>query len=391
MTVEATPGHDVLQLLELSGDSANQRLDVYLERTLELCADWFSASGATLFLRDADTTEYRLAARAGRDTRVPDDARIVEGQGLAGTAIARGEPLLLRDRIETVLLGEAGRGRRQIGSSMIVPLRTRQFGPLGVLCLSRRKGEDEFSDKDLSVARTLAGQIALAVANARLFAETLTVQKELGEAKRLAEIGQMTAAIAHEIRNPLTGIRGAAQVVRALGAEAAELGQIIIEETDKLDRLCGEFLDFARPLELRLEPTSLGDVARRVADMEAPAFREAGIDLRIEIESGLPIIQMDSMRMEQVCRNILLNALQSCRKGGKVTLRAHGQGLTIEDDGEGMGERELERLFTPFFTTKPQGTGLGMSVVSKIVAAHEGHLAVSSAKGRGTRVDVCVD
>jgi signal transduction histidine kinase len=385
MPLESPAKLDLLALFELPLADAHGGLEDALARTVELCAAWFQASGATLFLRKEETDDFELAAWAGKDARVPLGATIRQGQGIAGTAIAKDEPMLLSDPYEHVLLeGKLLRTQSEIGSSLVVPLHTRHLGALGVLCLSRHRGEPEFSKADLKIARTVAGQIALAVANARLFVQAAAA----AETRRLAEIGQMTAAIAHEIRNPLAGMRAAAQVLKSLEGEAAELGGIVVEEVDKLDRLCTEFLDFARPLEIRPEPAALGLLVRRVAEMHHPEFQEKGVRLDWESSDEEPKMNLDRLRIEQVCRNLLRNALQACAPGGAVLVKAVGGVIEVRDDGTGMDEEQLARLFVPFFTTKPQGTGLGMSVVKKIVEAHGGHIEVESGPGQGSCIRI---
>jgi signal transduction histidine kinase len=385
MALQAPPQADLLALFELPDAEDLQGLGAYLGRTLETCADWFHATGATLFLRKGDSEEYELVARAGAEAKAPLGALIREGQGIAGTAIAKQEPMLLQDPHENASLeGKLLSNRPDIGSSLIVPLTTKALGSLGVLCLSRSKGEQDFSRRDLKIARALAAQIALAVANARLIGQL----SEAAETRRLAEIGRMTAAIAHEIRNPLTGIRGAAQVVSDSECESAELGRIIVEETDKLDRLCSEFLAFARPFQLRRELLKLSEVVAPVVERMRPEFDAKGISITLDFSSHEPTIDVDPMRIEQVCRNLAQNALHATLKGGRVEFRIGEGWLEIEDDGEGMSELEMQSLFTPFFTTKARGTGLGMSVVKKIVEAHGGCIRIQSEKGQGTRVRI---
>ncbi len=402
MALAEPPRDDLLSLFELAEpSSADESLESYLRRALEICVDWFQASGATLFLKDedrrtrdddgpAEDSDYRLAARAGTDAKAPLGLVIRAGEGIAGVALKTGEPMLVRDPFEHALLGgKVHKRRADIGSSLVVPLQTPPLGMLGVLCLSRRSGERDYSRKELAAARSVAGQVTLAVANARLYAKArraLAIERELAEARRMAEIGQMTAAIAHEIRNPLTGMRGAAQMVQALGGEAAEFGGIIEEEIVKLDRLCGDFLEFARPFELERHPIDLAELARKVAEGERAHFEHDGIELVFESNPDAPIINLDPLRIEQVLRNLLRNAHHACRAGSRVTVEVAGSKLAIADNGKGMAEEERDRLFAPFFTTKPQGTGLGMSVVKKIVDAHQGRIEVESRPGHGTRI-----
>jgi two-component system sensor histidine kinase AtoS len=218
--------------------------------------------------------------------------------------------------------------------------------------------------------------------------EHLRSARELARVRRLAEIGQMTAAVAHEVRNPLTSIRSAAQMVTLAPEQAAEFAQMVEEEVLKLDALCEEFLAFARPIAIRLRPVRLGDLAMRVAEGHRPQFCDAGVALEVEIPSDSPTINADAPRVEGVVRNLLLNALQASGPGDRVRLSVGGDGFVVEDTGCGIPPESLERLFTPFFTTKAQGTGLGLCNVRKTVEAHGGEVEVRSEMGKGSRFEV---
>lgn len=210
---------------------------------------------------------------------------------------------------------------------------------------------------------------------------------DLNRMRRLAEIGQMSAAIAHDIRNPLTGIRSAAQLVKEF-AETNELGQIIEEETLKLNSLCDDFLDFARPVALRIGEVDLAEMALRLRAAHLSEFREARVGLTVQIQTKQPKIHGDALRIEQVMRNLLLNALQACAPGNGVVLTVNDEGFRVEDNGCGMDAETVENLFVPFYTTKAKGTGLGLSTVRKVVEAHGGEVRVHSAAGEGTAFDV---
>lgn len=209
-------------------------------------------------------------------------------------------------------------------------------------------------------------------------------QKELARVKRLAEIGQMTAAVAHEIRNPLTGIRSAAQMVQLSGGEVEEVGKIIEEEALKLNELCDQFLEFARPLQLHPKPVDVSDMVRKIAERHRQDFDRAKVVLNLEIDEETPKIEADPLRLEQVCRNLLLNALQACDAGEEVTVRVGEDELEVRDTGSGIEPDHKEKLFTPFFTTKPSGTGLGLPNVRKIIDAHGWSVEVDSEPGEGT-------
>lgn len=213
-------------------------------------------------------------------------------------------------------------------------------------------------------------------------------RREMDRLNRLAEIGQMTAAIAHEIRNPLTGIRSAAQMIVQVPESTEEFASIIEHEAIKLSELCNEFLSFAKPLELRLRSINFGELISRVAKLMEPQFSAKGVLLSVEIDVNLPTIDGDPPRWEQVLQNLMLNALEASEAGGQVRIGASPLGFWVEDAGCGMEETQVARLFTPFFTTKAKGTGLGLSTVKKIVDAHGASITVHSNTGKGTRFEV---
>jgi signal transduction histidine kinase len=212
--------------------------------------------------------------------------------------------------------------------------------------------------------------------------------REMHRMSRLAEIGRMTAAIAHEFRNPLTGIRSAAQMIQQDPDLGEEFAGIIQEEVIKLNNLCDDFLEFARPLKLDVTLSQLSDPIRRVASLVEADFREKKVELTVEMASDEPTMNLDSRRIEQVLHNLLRNALEATPADGGVALRQHAWGFEIEDTGEGMDEATIGKLFSPFFTTKAQGTGLGLSTVRKIVEAHGGSISVTSSPGEGARFRV---
>lgn len=255
---------------------------------------------------------------------------------------------------------------------------------------ARLKPKEAVSDRTWSVIATpIPSGGATAVIEE--ITESERSHTERARLNRLAEIGQMTAAIAHEIRNPLTGICGAAQMVCISPEEAPQFGKIIEQEAMKLNSLCDEFLEFAKPITVKKRTVKLAELGRRLAAAHFNQFCAAGVTLELEIAPGEPTIDLDELRIEQVLRNLLLNALQASKAGEVVKLEIWSWGFVVEDHGCGMPPEVLERLCTPFFTTKPTGTGLGLSTVRKIVEAHGGNLRVRSDAGEGTRFEVVLE
>lgn len=216
-------------------------------------------------------------------------------------------------------------------------------------------------------------------------------QRELGRVKRLAEIGQMTAAVAHEIRNPLTGIRSAAQMIRSHPETTDEFLGLIEEEAMRLNGLCDEFLDFAKPATLNRERTDWVKIAEGQLALMRADFEKKGVELRGVWEADPPILFVDGRKLGQVVLNLLRNALEASAAGSAVTLSVAGARLVVEDAGEGISPEQLEQLFSPFFTTKSSGTGLGLCTSRKIVDAHDGEIRVWSEVGKGTRFEIHLD
>lgn len=373
---------DWLGLFDL-GSLGELGLESWLKDVTHRIAELFEASGVSLFV-EAGPGLYRLRAKSGAESTVPDDAQFYLGEGLAGAALLTGEPRMVDTASES----------KGPPSSMIVPLIAPDGVPVGVLNLSRTKSRRKFGNQDLKLASTIGSFVGLAIANAQTvdrLQAALGRQAEDARTARLAEIGQMAASVAHEFRNPLTGIRGAAQMIREKPSSAPEFIGMIEEEALKLEALCEDFLELARPINIRLVPSRLGDIARSVASSWRPAFDEKEVSLAVQARDDEPVLRVDPRRIEQVLHNLVRNALESTDPGGSVTISVFGGGLVVEDTGQGMDENVLERLFIPFFTTKSYGSGLGLCNVRRIVEAHDGEIEVVSRPGEGTRFELFLD
>jgi signal transduction histidine kinase len=221
-----------------------------------------------------------------------------------------------------------------------------------------------------------------------IFAENITDESRQAEEeerlRRLAEIGQISARVAHEIRNPLTGIRAAVQMLVEDPSQAVELGDIVDKEVMRLSALCEEFLDMARPAQIVLKPLRMSDLVMPVIRLERPVADLVGIKLHVEGPAKSKYVDMDGNRVQQVLRNLLRNALQACKPGQACTLRYGNDWFEVEDGGCGMSRAAMKNMFVPFFTTTEGGSGLGLSTSKKIVEAHGGNMEVVSEEGIGT-------
>lgn len=277
----------------------------------------------------------------------------------------------------------------------------------------------------LSRIRSRDGTVLGAVAMFHDLSELRAVQERMKHRDRLATIGELAAGIAHEIGNPLTGIRGCAQILRdRLGPEdeSQELIGVILEEVNRLNRLSEQVRHYGRPRSPRMAKGSVLEIIDRVLAIVASDAEEAGVSIvRTEVTS-LPMVYYDADQIQQVLLNLVKNAIDAMSEGGrlevevehvkrKVFTRPMGRRagdrfesqkarverdyvhVRVRDTGPGISEEDQERIFNPFFTTKSSGLGLGLSISQTIVSEHGGLLSVMSQPGKGTTflLDLPVD
>ena len=232
------------------------------------------------------------------------------------------------------------------------------------------------------------------VAIIRDVSERYALQRQVAQNERLALIGEMAAGIAHELRTPLTSIRGFVQYLQGSSdpREWQEYGNIIIREVDGLNRIVSELLDLVRPLPLHFTPTDLNLLVEEILLLARESAGETQIDFVLELDRALSPVLVDRGRIKQVLLNILVNAVQSISDAGEIrihTVSADADGrvrLSVSDSGCGIPESLRERIFDPFFSTKPSGTGLGMAIARRIVEGHQGSIEIDSVEGQGSSV-----
>lgn len=218
--------------------------------------------------------------------------------------------------------------------------------------------------------------------------ELTALREQVRQMDRLAAIGEMAATVAHEIRNPLGGIKGFAAFLAQDTPESDPRRRLIDKITigaQRLDRVVNELLEYTRPVEIRLRPVSCAAIV--AAALTYVEFDLARISIISEVDPALKILA-DEDKLRQVLQNIITNAVQSIEGRGEVgitaTVEASQVLLTCRDTGCGMAAEQCEKVFSPFFTTKEKGTGLGLAVAQKIIEAHGGSIGVESTVGSGS-------
>ena len=209
-------------------------------------------------------------------------------------------------------------------------------------------------------------------------------------AERLAAVGKAVSEIAHDMRTPLMAIGGfSSQVARTLeaGDPSQKKLEIVIQETQRLESMIREMLDFAKPLELHSSRKNLNDIVLDSIETSQPLAGNSGVELEARLERSLPEIGLDEARMKQVLLNLIANAIQASLPGERVRITTapgrNSLSVEVSDSGEGIKGEDLENIFRPFFTTKKEGTGLGLPIVKKIVEAHGGDVSVRPNPGKG--------
>ncbi len=217
-------------------------------------------------------------------------------------------------------------------------------------------------------------------------------------ADRLAAIGSLAAAVAHEIRNPINGIKGAQEIVfEKFTPEDKEFKfvGIVRKEMSRLEDIVSEILSFARPREPNMRRTDIGAVVSSVADMCCNHAAAKGVRLRVEPSAGDIHANADADMIKQALLNLALNGIDACGPGGEVSISVEkeaGQAvIRVRDNGSGVCEANLEKIFEPFFSTKTAGTGLGLAVSRGIIEKHGGNISVKSKEGEGSVFEARLD
>ena len=245
------------------------------------------------------------------------------------------------------------------------------------------------------------------VVGASMFFKDLTRVEQLEERERLrdrlAAVGEMAAAIAHEVKNPLGGIEVMAGLLRRKMIDAPDAQLVltdIIKEAKMANAIVQEVLEFVRPIRLQVERTRVGEAVQAAVQLAETKARRGDIRVDVRVPHTLPVIQGDQFQLTQLFTNLLTNAYEAMDGKGRVTVTASTirivddtdakEAVVVElvDEGPGMPQEVADRVFNPFFTTKPQGTGLGLAIVRKIVDAHDGSIDLETVPGRGTRIRV---
>ncbi len=359
-------------------------------------------TNTTLFLYDPKERRYRL-----RDVRysslIPRDA-VVEPTDPLVTLLQERKDLLLIDELRVEMDGgqeddESQRfawmysWMRKMEARLIVPSFSNDR-LLAFLVLGEKRSGDPYTTDDIAVFSGLANQAALAIENAMFFEELRANEAYMIQSEKLASLGQLASGMAHEIHNPLTIISGEAQLYlerfKNQDPKVDEVLKSIIEECQRAADITRRILRFAKPAPADLAAVDLKAAIEESLTLAGYQVRMERIERSVHLPGDLPKVRSNQNQLQEVLLNLILNACQAMgQQGGKLMLSASRISetqieLKAADTGPGIPPGVLPKIFDPFYTTKPSGTGLGLFVSQRIIKSHGGSIGVESVEGRGT-------
>jgi signal transduction histidine kinase len=372
-------------------------LDEILQELLAALENTSRLRTASVFLRDDKNLGFQQAGSIG----LPPRARVslmrhpvwvealersdvlLDAELRKARSAERNEPTL--ERLDVLLAT-----MRDLDAQIVLPLRA--AGELvGFWALRDERSDESLASGEVELLRRVADRLARSIQDSKTF-------ERIRARDRLVALGEMASGLAHEIRNPLAAIRGSLALLEedASPEDAAVFRRVMVEEIQRLDRVVDSFLDYARPSTRREPLSDVGTFVKTCAAAVARALNRPEIQLHLDAEPELPELEVDPAQLERVIANVVQNAYQSLDGPGNVRISVRSEPtadvrdawieITVSDDGPGMDEATLDRAFVPFFTTRKDGTGLGLALCERVLRAHGGSIELRSRPGEGTSV-----
>lgn len=374
--------------LKVSAQLETQELSQVVVR---IVVEDFHARGAVLAFLDEDRKDLVVTALLDRRAvGTVSPPRVLPRQGLDDEFMNAGAPIVATPES---MPRYPELGFWSVQSFIAQPLFI--LGkPEGVIAVFDDGNRETFAETDATRLAGLVRFIQVALNNARLFDDVRRMQQHILQSEKMTALGQLVSGVAHEINNPLATIIGSAELFEnhSLPPESAPLVRRIRREAERASRIVRSLLTFSRHHKPEVGWHDLGQVIEEVAEMRGFNRKVKNISLSTDIEPGLPLVRIDPHQIQQVLVNLVGNAEQAIEetgRSGNVVLRASREAkrvrIEVADDGPGIREENLAKLFNPFFTTKPvgKGTGLGLSICYGIIQEHGGTIRAHTIPGRG--------
>jgi len=382
---------------------ADLEIETLLQRIVSRVRRLLDAKGAEIGLLDVETGVVRIAATEN-PWRDYTGYTFPVGKGVSGWVAAHGQTQVIDD-YSTWEGRSPSRSPAAFRSIASVPL-TFHDEVVGVLTVYDDREGRRFNEDEVALLELLAPQIAIAVRNALLYqelGERIEAQREaehrLVRSARLAAVGEMAAAVAHELNSPLTTVMGFVELVLEEIPPHSKIYEdlkLVLQEARRARDIVRRLLDFARRTEPVRIATNVNTLVQETLALVSHLVKTSGVTLEVDLDDHLPLVQVDRAEIKQVLLNLIHNALQAMPHGGRLritTSRIEDDSGTwvameVEDTGVGMSPEQQMRIFEPFYTTRRGGTGMGLAVSYGIVQKHGGTIFVQSKEGEGSTFSV---
>jgi len=350
-----------------------------------------------LALANRKDRTLQIQSAAGMSSPWPE-ADLEMSSSLLGQAHLEGRPLVFPDLVkEAPFQLQEWVLKEGLMSMLVVPVMYRDRGQGVLATLYDRVHRPEA--REIRLLQLLAGQFAVALENARRYEQIVAMEENLRRTERFSLLGSLAAEIAHDIRNPITIINmllhSVSEQVNNSTMER-DLG-VVMGKLDQINRIVEQTLQLARSSEMNLEAVGVNEVLNDLLLFLRYKMDQCGVRLQLRLDPGEPVAVADRSQIQQVFLNLLVNAIQAMGEGGTLTVRTGVRDdeasdgwvvVSVTDTGTGIEDSAQARLFDPFFTTRPEGTGLGLFISQKIAANHGGKITVRSAPGKGSTFSV---
>jgi len=372
-----------------------------VQMTVTTLSETIKLDQCTLLLLDKDSRTYGVAASRSNGRAVT----LEEQEPFITFLRETHEPIGQDGALGRVRFPEAVTNRmKEFSARLCLPLNLHE-DLIGVLCLGKKKSDEEFTPDDLAILTPLAKTLAIAISNAQLFEELAKTQAEAAQKEKLAVIGTLSAGINHEICNPLGIVKAQCEAFLLdqedgilIGKSSPELLErmsnvmrVALKQIDRATAITQKLSNFAKPIkEPTSQPVAVEQEVDEVLTLVGHDLELGKITVKKAIASGLSPILVDRRQLQEVLFNLIRNAGQAITPPGSITVRVQERAGTvrieIEDTGSGIPADKLEKIYDPFYTTKEpgKGTGLGLFIVRQIVERNHGRILVESTVGKGT-------
>ncbi|MBI3321742.1 MAG: GAF domain-containing protein [Candidatus Omnitrophica bacterium] len=359
-------------------------------------------TNASLFLYEPKEQRYALKA-VRYPSSIPADMSVEQGHPLVEMLQGKKDLVVVEElqaALESPHAHAQGRQQMEAAYTWMRALEARLIVPsfsndrlLAFLVLGGKCSGEAYATDDIAIFSGLANQAALAIENALFFEELRTNEAYMIQSEKLASLGQLASGMAHEIHNPLAIISGEAQLYlerfKGQDAKVDEVLLSIIEECKRAADITRRILRFAKPAPTDVTPVDLKATIEESLSLAAYQVRLERVERQLDVPDDLPKVRSNQNQLQEVLLNLILNACQAMgEKGGKLMLSARANGshivLKVADTGPGIPVSIQRKVFDPFYTTKPTGTGLGLFVSQRIVKSHGGTIELESTEGKGT-------